>query len=215
MKKLVCLGLCLILSGCTSTPVAKNDAERKVNVNVIEVSASTIDEIEEMSIKDVEDTKAKLERERDALSEEITDFDVYTKNVDKVKAYYDDALKQTELLSVRLREYAYKYAELIMNEDVSYKVKYKDLSGIYEYIYEDAGKDMYGIYDKTVKNMYDIYYDGIIKEMELLKMHMIRKITMCGVMQVRMLTMIGRIVYRIFMMFGRICSLIFMNSNRI
>lgn len=211
MKKLVCLGLCLILSGCTSTPVAKNDAERKVNVNVIEVSASTIDEIEEMAIKDVEDTKAKLERERDALSEEITDFDIYTKNVDKVKAYYDDALKQTELLSVRLREYAYKYAELIMNEDVSYKVKYKDLSGIYEYIYEDAGKDMYGIYDKTVKNMYDIYY----VMMELLKMHMIRKITMCGVMQVRMLTMIGRIVYRIFMMFGRICSLIFMNSNRI
>ena len=152
MKKLVCLGLCLILSSCTSTPVAKNDAERKVNVNVIEVSASTIDEIEEMAIKDVEDTKAKLESERDALSEEITDFDVYTKNVDKVKAYYDGALKQTELLSIRLREYAYKYAELIMNEDVSYKVKYKDLSGIYEYIYEDAAKAMY-----------DIYYDGIIK----------------------------------------------------
>ncbi len=135
MKKLVCLGLCLILSGCTSIPVAKNDAERKVNANVIEVSASTIDEIEEMAIKDVEDTKEKLESERDALSEEIKDFDAYTKNIDKVKAYYEDALKQTELLSIRLREYTYKYAELIMNEDVSYKVKYKDLSGIYEYIY--------------------------------------------------------------------------------
>ena len=81
MKKLVCLGLCLILSGCTSAPVAKNDAERKVNVNVIEVSASTIDEIEEMAIKDVEDTKAKLERERDALSEEITDFDIYIRKM--------------------------------------------------------------------------------------------------------------------------------------
>ena len=68
MKKLVCLGLCLILSGCTSAPVAKNDAVRKVNVNVIEVSASTIDEIEEMASKDVEDTKAKLESERDALA---------------------------------------------------------------------------------------------------------------------------------------------------
>ena len=135
MKKLVCLGLCLILSGCTSIPVAKNDAERKVNANVIEVSASTIDEIEEMAIKDVEDTKEKLESERDALSEGIKDFDAYTKNIDKVKAYYEDALKQTELSSIRLREYAYKYAELIMNEDVSYKVKYKDLSGIYEYIY--------------------------------------------------------------------------------
>ena len=125
MKKLVCLGLCLILSGCTSIPVAKNDAERKVNANVIEVSASTIDEIEEMAIKDVEDTKEKLESERDVLSEEITDFNSYTKNVDKVKAYYDGALRQTELLSIRLREYAYKYAELIMNEDTSYKINTK------------------------------------------------------------------------------------------
>lgn len=148
MKKLMCLGLCLILSGCTSTPVAKNDAERKVNVNVIEVSASSVDEIEEMAIKDVEDTKKKLESERDALGEIIKDYNSYTKNVDKVKSYYEDALKQTELLSVRLREYAYKYAELIVNEDTSYKVKYKDLSGIYEYIYEDAGKAWYYVKKK-------------------------------------------------------------------
>ena len=157
MKKLMCLSLCLVLCGCTSAPVAKNNVEKKMNVNVIEVSASTIDEIEEKATKDVVDTKGMLESERDSLSEVITD-------VDKIKAYYDDALRQTELLSIRLREYAYKYAELIMNEDASYKVKYKDLSGIYEYIYEDAGKALYEIYDKTVKDMYDIYYDGIIKD---------------------------------------------------
>lgn len=164
MKKLMCLSLCLVLCGCTSAPVAKNNVEKKMNVNVIEVSASTIDEIEEKATKDVEDTKGMLESERDSLSEVITDYNSYTKNVDKIKAYYDDALRQTELLSIRLREYAYKYAELIMNEDASYKVKYKDLSGIYEYIYEDAGKALYEIYDKTVKDMYDIYYDGIIKD---------------------------------------------------
>ena len=164
MKKLMCLSLCLVLCGCTSAPVAKNNVEKKMNVNVIEVSASSVDEIEEMALGDVEDTKGMLESERDSLSEVITDYNSYTKNVDKVKAYYDDALKQTELLSIRLREYAYKYAELIMNEDASYKVKYKDLSGIYEYIYEDAGKALYEIYDKTVKDMYDIYYDGIIKD---------------------------------------------------
>ena len=166
MKKLVCLGLCLILSSCTSTPVAKNDAERKVNVNVIEVSASTIDEIEEMAIKDVEDTKAKLESERDALSEEITDFDIYTKNVDKVKAYYDDALKQTELLSVRLREYAYKYAELIMNEDVSYKVKYKydgiikDAYDTEDYdVWSDASSDAYDDWSNCLSDIYDVWSD--------------------------------------------------------
>ena len=140
----MCLSLCLVLCGCTSAPVAKNNVEKKMNVNVIEVSASSVDEIEEMALGDVEETKEKLESERDALSKEITDYNSYTKNVDKVKAYYDDALKQTELLSIRLREYAYKYAELIMNED--------------------AGKALYEIYDKTVKDMYDIYYDGIIKD---------------------------------------------------
>ena len=160
----MCLSLCFILCGCGNAPVSQNAEVKKVNVNVIEVSASSLDEIEEMASKDVEDTKEKLESERDALSEKITDYNSYTKNVDKVKAYYDDALKQTELLSIRLREYAYKYAELIMSEGASYKVKYKDLSGIYEYIYEDAGKALYEIYDKTVKDMYDIYYDGIIKD---------------------------------------------------
>ena len=160
----MCLSLCFILCGCGNAPVSQNAEVKKVNVNVIEVSASSLDEIEEMASKDVEDTKEKLESERDALSEKITDYNSYTKDVDKVKAYYDDTLKQTELLSIRLREYAYKYAELIMNEDASYKVKYKDLSGIYECIYEDAGEAMYDIYDKTVKDMYDMYYDGVIKD---------------------------------------------------
>ena len=151
MKKLMCLSLCFVLCGCKAMPTAQNVEVKKVNVNVIEVSASSLDEIEEMATKDVEDTKEKLESKRDALSEEI--LDSYTKNVNKVKAYYDDALKQTELLSIRLREYAYKYAELIMKEDTSYKEKYKDLSGIYEYIYDDAAKTMYDIYDKTLNIM--------------------------------------------------------------
>ena len=53
----MCLSLCLVLCGCTSASVAKDNVEKKMNVNVIEVSASSIDEIEEMAIKDVEDTK--------------------------------------------------------------------------------------------------------------------------------------------------------------
>ena len=74
MKKLMCLSLCLVLCGCTSAPVAKNNVEKKMNVNVIEVSASSVDEIEEMALGDVEETKEKLESERDSLSEVITDY---------------------------------------------------------------------------------------------------------------------------------------------
>ena len=39
------------------------------------LSASSLDEIEEMASKDVEDTKEKLESERNALGEKITDFE--------------------------------------------------------------------------------------------------------------------------------------------
>lgn len=195
-------------------PTAQNVEVKKVNVNVIEVSASSLDEIEEMASKDVEDTKEKLESERNALGEKITDFDTYTKNVDKVKAFYDQALKQTELLSIRLREYAYKYAELVMNEDASYKVKYKDLSGIYEYIYDDAAKTMYDIYDKTLKDMYDIYYDGVIM-MESLRLRMMLLITSSGMTHVQTRTMIGMMQEVMLMIYGMILVLIFMIFNMI
>ena len=78
----MCLSLCLVLCGCGNVSVSQNAEMKKVNENVIEVSASSLDEIEEMTSKDVEDTKEKLESERDVLSEEITDFNLYTKNVD-------------------------------------------------------------------------------------------------------------------------------------
>lgn len=206
----MCLSLCFVLCGCGAMPTAQNVEVKKVNVNVIEISASSLDEIEEMASKDVEDTKEKLESERNALGEEITDFDAYTKNVNKVKAYYDDALKQTELLSIRLREYAYKYAELIMKEDTSYKVKYKDLSGIYEYIYDDAAKTMYDIYDKTLKDMYDIYI-----MMESLRPRMMLLITSSGMTHVQTRTMIGMMQEVMLMIYGMILVLIFMIFNMI
>lgn len=213
MKKLMCLSLCFVLCGCGAMPTAQNVEVKKVNVNVIEVSASSLDEIEEMASKDVEDTKEKLESERNALGEKITDFDTYTKNVDKVKAFYDQALKQTELLSIRLREYAYKYAELVMNEDASYKVKYKDLSGIYEYIYDDAAKTMYDIYDKTLKDMYEICMIYIM--MESLRLRMMLLITSSGMTHVQTRTMIGMMQEVMLMIYGMILVLIFMIFNMI
>lgn len=164
MRKWISFGLCFLLCGCQASSSTLESNVNKINSGTIEVSVASVDEIEELSLKDVEDTITKLETERDDLNKKITDFNLYVQNEDKVKMYYDNALKQTELLSIRLREYAYKYADLIVNEDASYKVKYKDLSGIYEYIYDDAGKAMYEIYDKTIRSLYDTYYNGIIKD---------------------------------------------------
>ncbi len=51
MKKLMCLSLCFVLCGCRAMPTAQNAEVEKVNV--IEVSASSLDEIEEMASNDV------------------------------------------------------------------------------------------------------------------------------------------------------------------
>ena len=161
MKKIMmCFGLSLtmLLSACSSSATAK------VNANTIEVSASTTDEVEELANKDVADTIQSLNDSRDALAAKITDYNSYKENENEIKTYYENAIKESNLLGVRLREYAYKYAEIIMNNEDTFNDKYKDLGGIYDYIYNDAGKDMFDIYDKTIQQMYDTYYDGVLDD---------------------------------------------------
>ena len=168
-KCIVGLSLCLLLSGCTTSTTASSttsasQTKASTSQTTIDVSASTTDEVETLAVDDVSDTIQSLNDKRDEISNAITDFDSYTQNVDKIEAYYEDTIKETEELGVRLREYAYKYAQIIIDSDSEYKDKYKDLKGLYEYVYDDAAKSMYDIYDKTIQEMYSTYYDGIIQD---------------------------------------------------
>lgn len=168
------LGLTVSLSGClasTNQAPSSNNSEEIIeqsNSNVTNIanlsSLTSIEKLEEQIYKDVENTLNKLETQRDKLVSEINSYEQYVGNVDKVKSFYSNSIEETNQLGIRLREYSLKYAQLVLNTKNGYDDKYAELKGIYNCIYEDAGKDMYDIYDDILKEMYDIYYDGILKD---------------------------------------------------
>ena len=177
MKKNLCfivlmIGMMLI-SGCGGNPDSATANEKnevsdelgKNNADTLDMSSITsIDMLEEHVYNDVDATVKQLEEKQEKLASEINTYELYIENLEKIKAYYDESIKETNQLGIRLREYSLQYARFILNNDADYNDKYDDLQGIYRYIYDDAGKDMYDIYDDTLKDMYDLYYDGILKD---------------------------------------------------
>lgn len=165
MKKIIMcflLSISLFMVACTNS--TKADSTIKLDTSKIEVNATTIDEVEDLASQDVSNTIQSLNDQRDAIAAKITDYNSYQENVNEIKTYYTKVIHESTSLGIRLREYAYKYAEIIMKNEDSYSDKYKDLGGIYSAIYDDAGKDMYDIYDDTLKDMYGTYYNGILKD---------------------------------------------------
>ena len=71
----------------------------------------------------------------------------------------------SENFSIRIREYALKYGEIIVNSDKSFDDKYDELEDMYDDIYDGVAEDLYkDIYDGLLEDMYDYYYDGILDD---------------------------------------------------
>ena len=60
------------------------------------------------SKSDIENLTNELENEWKTLSGEITTFDGYKTNKEKISNYYDKIVKNSEDFSIRIREYAFK-----------------------------------------------------------------------------------------------------------
>ena len=146
----------------TSAPKEETNSN---STNLTDLSSlTTIEQLEEYIEKDIENTLSKLTTDQEKLSSEIDTYEKYVNNVSKVEAYYNEALEETNQLGIRLREYSLKYAQIVLDNKNGYDEKYDELDGIYDCIYDDAGKDMYDIYDDILKDMYDIFYDGVVKD---------------------------------------------------
>ncbi|MBR3834303.1 MAG: hypothetical protein IKJ73_08290 [Lachnospiraceae bacterium] len=125
----------------------------------------TFEELELMIEQDTANTVAALSAEWEALQTDVDTYEKYLDNVDAVEAFYEKIYDETELLSIRLREYCLIYAKLIVNSDVPYDDMYDDLEAIYDALYEDAGEVIYDdIYDGILDEMYEYYYDGILDD---------------------------------------------------
>ena len=83
----------------------------------------------------------------------------------KLKISIIKIVKTNEDVCIRLYEYALEYANIVVNSNSDSYDKYDDLKGIYDCIYDDAGKDIYnGIYDGVLKDMYKAFYEGVLDD---------------------------------------------------
>ena len=77
------------------------------------VVASSLEELETIVLKDVEDSIASLATKKNQLASEIDSFEKYVENGDKIKGFYDDICTETLRLEICLMEYSVVYAEFI------------------------------------------------------------------------------------------------------
>ena len=143
------------------TPTTDSSAETQENLP----EPGTLEALEVDVMKDVEASIAALQSEMDTLVAEITTFDKYVENADRMEAFYTKACNDSLLLEICLMEHAVTYAEFIINSDADFDDKYDDLDELYDVVYEDAGDEFYdGIYDGILEEMYDIFYDELLDE---------------------------------------------------
>ena len=170
MKKLMCglLVLGMAVVGCSNNTVnsiKENEPKNKtVKMGTVLNGVSTTEKLEDVMNKDVEDTISKLENKVENLRTKITSYDLYIENLEEIKETYNLFVKETNELGIRMREYSYKYAEIVLKEGENYKDKYKTLKDVYDDIYDGSAKDMLEIYDKTLKGMYDLFYSGVLED---------------------------------------------------
>ncbi|MBQ3088032.1 MAG: hypothetical protein IJC36_00180 [Clostridia bacterium] len=145
-----------------STDNGKTNVDTTPSTNT---SANTIEELEGIITKDIEDTVNALNSEWETLSATITTYDAYVKNAEKVEQFYEKINTQTEQACIRLQEYAVKYAEMIMTSDMSNDDKYDAFDELNDCIYDDAADDLNdGIYDGLLKDMQDALYEGVLDD---------------------------------------------------
>lgn len=142
----------------------KEEVSNKEESNT-EIGADSLEALEELINEEVEDKIAALSQEYEDLIAEINTYNKYKENVDKVEVFYNNVYIAHEELTVKLREYALAYAEMILNSDSSLDDKYDEMEEIYDVVYDGLGDELYdSIYDGILDDMYDDYYDGILDD---------------------------------------------------
>ena len=168
MKKILTLFLVIAmlfsLSSC-GEKTSNDTVSNSKSVSKAITKADTIEELDELVLKDVTDTITALTTEFEKLSTDIATYDKYKTDSNKVKGFYDKVQNDTKLLCIRLREYSSVYAELILSSDKSFDDKYDEFDALYDSVYEDARDEIYDeIYDGILDDMYDVFYDGILDD---------------------------------------------------
>ena len=155
-----------ITSNSIETSEKEESSSSKEELNVTtEATTGSIEKLNEIVEKDVDDAITTLKEEYEQLKADIETYNQYLKNTEKIEAFYDNVYEVNKDICIKMYEYSLDYAELIIKSDKSNDDKYDDLEELYDNIYEDAGEKIYNeIYDGILEEMYNDFYDGILED---------------------------------------------------
>ena len=148
----------------TSNNVAQNN--NKIDtISSLELKDNTIEELSKNAENEEKAFCSALENEMKELAEKTSTYEAYNNNKDKIEEFYNKIIANSKNFAIRIREYALKYAEVLINSGKSYSSIYDDLEDLYDDIYDGIASDFYDdIYDDLLGEMYDYYYDGVLSD---------------------------------------------------
>lgn len=176
MKKIVSVLLIMVMCLCLCSCGDKGEnevssgidsvKETKNNVDIMSLDDGvTLESLKEMVKTDTDETVASLYSEWETLKTNINTYDDYEKSATTVEDFYEKIVEENRLLCIRLREYCYLYAKLVLDSGMSFDDMYDELEEIHDEIYEDAGDTVHDeIYDGILDDMKEYYYDGILDD---------------------------------------------------
>ncbi|GAB5081768.1 hypothetical protein Osc1_09410 [Hominimerdicola sp. 21CYCFAH17_S] len=149
----------------TEKETAENRTEASDEEETKVPSANSDEDINDVVIKDIEDTLAALSSEYETLKSEIDTYTKFLSGTEKMDDFCARVYDTNYNLCVKMCEYSLEYAEDIVNSGMSNDDKYDELDELYDSIYDDGGEEIYdGIYDGILEDMYDDFYDGLLDD---------------------------------------------------
>lgn len=126
----------------------------------------TLETIDEAIEKDYTSKIETLCSEGESLLSEITSYEDYFNNVDKVQAFYEKIVTETEILCRMLQEYAALYTELIINSNLEDEEKAAAMEGVYTIVYKNAYDAIDSqLYRGLLDELTNTFLNGILKSM--------------------------------------------------
>lgn len=128
-------------------------------------TANNVEELEDVVDTHVSECVQALKNEWKSLSNDINNFDKFTKNIDTIEGFHTHIEDSSSQIFVMICNYGVLYSELILKSNSSEKDMYKDFEDFKNCIYEDACELVKEeIYEDLLEEIKDYYYEGIIKD---------------------------------------------------
>lgn len=144
----------------------QTESETTASIASATVSVDTVEGIIQKAQSDVESTIEEITSSCEALTAEISSFDSYISNEERISSFYQTIEDSHEELCSRIKGYALNCAKMIINDNhLTIKEKYKKINVINDDLYDDCLDDIEnGFYDELFDFLEDSFYEGVLKD---------------------------------------------------